>query len=109
MSRKSLAAVTLALATATSTVVVPAPATAASNPIFRAVLQPGADETQAIVSWRTNAHAAAEKLEITGPDGTQTFPAQEKNAGALLYKSNYATATGLKENTTYSYRVGSDE
>ncbi|KXB56676.1 MULTISPECIES: metallophosphoesterase family protein [Corynebacterium] len=109
MSQKSLAAVALALATATSTVVVPAPATAASNPIFRTLLQPGADETQAIVSWRTNAHGAAEKLEVTGPDGTQTFDAQEKNAGALLYKSNYATATGLKENTTYSYRVGSDE
>lgn len=88
-----------------STINAPA-ASAQTNPIFRAILQPGSDESQVIASWRTN-YNGAEVLEISGPEGTMSFPAKEKKTGQLLYRSNFATATGLKENTEYRYRMGS--
>lgn len=97
--------------TLASGAVVPTAAQAQESPIFRQVLQPGADETSVIVSWRTN-HKGEEKLKVypTGQeDQAKEFDAKEKDAGRILYLSNYATATGLAENTEYTYVVGSDE
>ena len=104
-----VAVVTAAALTFTAQIGVPFEASAQTDPTFRMVLQPGSDESSVIVSWRTKGPADKEVLEITGPEGTQTFDAQEKDAGAVAYVSNNATATGLKENTEYTYRVGSDE
>lgn len=114
-SRILPAALACALATTAATattVALPAPAQAASGTIYRQILQPGANESSVIVSWRTHATRAKEFLEVaptSDPGAVQRFPAQEKNAGRILYKSNFATATGLAENTEYTYRVGSDE
>ncbi|WJY90737.1 purple acid phosphatase family protein [Corynebacterium confusum] len=97
--------------TLASGAVVPTTAQAQESPIYRQVLQPGADETSVIVSWRTN-HRGEEKLKVypTGQeDQAKEFDAKEKNAGRILYLSNYATATGLAEDTEYTYVVGSDE
>lgn len=104
-----VAVVTAAALTFTAQIGVPFEASAQTDPTFRMVLQPGSDESSVIVSWRTKGPADKEVLEITGPEGKQTFDAQEKDAGAVAYVSNNATATGLKENTEYTYRVGSDE
>lgn len=91
-----VAVVTAAALTFTSQVSAPVLATAQTSPITRMVLQPGSNENSAIVSWRTQGPADKEVLEVTGPDGTQAFPAKEKDGGAIAYVSNYATATGLK-------------
>lgn len=100
---------TAAALTFTTQTCVPHVAMAQTNPVSRMVLQPGSNESSVTVSWRTRGPADKEVLEVTGPDGTQTFDATEKDAGALAYVSNFATATGLKENTEYTYRVGSDD
>lgn len=110
-SRILPAVLACALAAGAATAV-PASAQLASGPIYRQILQPGASESSVIVSWRTHATRAKEFLEVaptSDPGAVQRFPAQEKNAGRILYKSNFATATGLEENTEYTYRVGSDE
>ena len=104
-----VATMTAAALVFTSQVSVPVLATAQTSPISRMVLQPGSKESSVIVSWRTQGPADKEVLEVTGPDGAQTFEAEEKDGGAIAYVSNYATATGLKENTEYTYRVGSEE
>ncbi|KAA8722413.1 metallophosphoesterase family protein [Corynebacterium phocae] len=109
MSR-ALLPLTVFAACAVGTPTIQAPAVAATTPIYRTILQPGAQESQVIVSWRTRALGAKEVLELTSPTGAlMTFPAAERDAGAVFYKSNFATATGLAENTTYSYRVGSPD
>ena len=104
-----VATMTAAALVFTSQVSVPVLATAQTSPISRMVLQPGSKESSVIVSWRTQGPADKEVLEVTGPGGSQTFEAEEKDGGAIAYVSNYATATGLKENTEYTYRVGSEE
>lgn len=109
-SVKLAAAATAAVLTVGGGISTPSTAVAQAAPIYRAAIQPGQDETQLIATWRTSATSAPEVLELTAADGTTTvFPAQEKDAGKILYKSQFATATGLKPDTEYTYRVGSDE
>ena len=108
-SSRFVASFATALAVGGATAIVPAtPALAADSPIYRTILQPGEDESQVMVTWRTKSKAD-EVLEVTGPEGTTTFHADERDFGALLYKSQFATATDLQPDTEYSYRVGSEE
>ena len=108
-SSRFVASFVTALAVGGAATIVPAtPALAADSPIYRTILQPGEDESQVMVTWRTKSKAD-EVLEVTGPEGTQTFRAEERDYGALLYKSQFATATDLQPDTEYSYRVGSEE
>ena len=87
-SSRFVASFATALAVGGATVLVPAtPALAADTPIYRTILQPGEDESQVMVTWRTRSKAD-EVLEVTGPEGTKTFRADERDYGALLYKSS---------------------
>lgn len=102
-SSRFVASFVTALAVGGATALVPAtPALAADSPIYRTILQPGEDESQVMVTWRTKSKAD-EVLEVTGPEGTKTFRADERDYGALLYKSQFATATDLQPDTEYSY------
>ena len=94
-SSRFVASFATALAVGSAAAIVPAaPALAADAPIYRTILQPGEDESQVMVTWRTKSKAD-EVLEVTGPEGTKTFRADERDYGALLYKSQFATATCL--------------
>lgn len=101
-----------ALIAATSLLLGPVtvPAEAQANPISRVILGAGSDETQHTVSWRTT-FTGAESLQFhaaASPDKVTTVPGAEQDNGALMYRSMEATITGLKPNTDYVYRVGSD-
>ncbi|MEU9757351.1 metallophosphoesterase family protein, partial [Streptomyces althioticus] len=104
---------TMALAGGTA---VPAVA-ADSAGLSGVVLGVGADETQRIVSWYST-EDTAQQLQVAPtaalvagefPAGAATFAA---TGGANITSSGgynrHATVTGLKENTAYSYRVGSE-
>ena len=87
-SSRFVASFVTALAVGGAATIVPAtPALAADSPIYRTILQPGEDESQVMVTWRTKSKAD-EVLEVTGPEGTKTFRAEERDYGALLYKSS---------------------
>ncbi|MEU8629622.1 metallophosphoesterase family protein [Streptomyces sp. NPDC048669] len=79
------------------------------------VLGVGANETQRTVSWYSSADTAqkvqlAPTAQLTGgefPAGSAVFDALgAKNIAASGGYNRSATLTGLKENTAYSYRVG---
>ncbi|MBZ6090500.1 metallophosphoesterase family protein [Streptomyces olivaceus] len=91
-------------------------AAADSATLTGVVLGVGADETQRTVSWYSSADTA-QKIQVT-PTARLTggaFPADAAAFDALGAANTAggghhrnATITGLKENTGYSYRVGSE-
>ncbi len=93
------------------------PAVAADSATFTGiVLGVGADETQRTVSWYSSADTA-QKIQVA-PSARLTdgaFPADASLFDALGAANTstgghnrHSTITGLKENTAYSYRVGSE-
>ena len=57
-SSRFVASFATALAVGGAAVIVPAtPALAADSPIYRPILQPGEDESQVMVTWRTKSKA----------------------------------------------------
>ncbi|MFF4557651.1 fibronectin type III domain-containing protein [Streptomyces sp. NPDC001422] len=81
------------------------------------VLGVGANETQRTVSWYSSADTAQKiQLSPTSQVNVGAFPAGAATFDALGTANistsggfnRHATITGLKENTTYSYRVGTE-
>ncbi|RFA07175.1 metallophosphoesterase [Subtercola boreus] len=81
------------------------------------ILGVGASESQRIVSWYSSADTSQQvQLAPTSaivagafPAGAQTFAAiGAANIATSGGYNRHATITGLSENTTYSYRVGSE-
>ncbi|WP_282946424.1 metallophosphoesterase family protein [Cellulomonas endometrii] len=94
-----------------------APATAADTTYTGLVLGVGADETQRMVTWYTSAdtqqvvQVAPTSSVVAGafPAGSPTYSATgSANIASSGGFNRHATITGLKEHTTYSYRVGSE-
>ncbi|XVV10772.1 fibronectin type III domain-containing protein [Actinoplanes sp. CA-131856] len=94
------------------------PASAADTATLSAIiLGVGADETQRIVTWYSSADTAQQvQLAPTAsivngefPPASATFAAVgAANIATSGGYNRHATITGLKENTQYSYRVGSE-
>ncbi|TVT06560.1 metallophosphoesterase family protein [Amycolatopsis bartoniae] len=114
----SAAAAAVGLAVAfTSGPAVAVAATPAASPVTGIVLGVGAKETQRVVSWYAST-GAAQVVQVVPtsklnhgqfPRGAQTFPA---TVAANVVNGGYnghATIDGLKQNTSYSYRVGSGD
>ena len=112
-----LTAVALAAATTLGGVALAAPATAATTATFTGViLGVGASENQRIVSWYSSADTAQSvQLALTSavandqfPTGAKTFSAQGAANTTTTGFNRHAVITDLEQNTTYSYRVGSE-
>jgi len=117
--RASVLLATIALGTSCAVSGVAAiPAMAAGTATFSGiVLGVGATENQRIVSWYTSAdEAQSVQLAPTSAVVAGQFPANAAtfaaSGSANIVTSGgfnrHATVTGLTENTTYSYRVGSE-
>lgn len=81
-----------------------------ADPVYRAILGVGADETQVNLSWRSE-YSGPESVLIhpsDDPTAERRFHGAESDYGALMYDSHYATVTGLQPSTSYTYRIGSD-
>ena len=63
-SSRFVASFATALAVGGAAIVPATPALAADSPIYRTILQPGEDESQVMVTWRTKSKAD-EVLEVT--------------------------------------------
>jgi hypothetical protein len=100
----------------TSLVTVPTPDVPAAASITDLVLNIGADETQRNFAWATDSGAievvqvakTADLVEGNFPVSTPTFTATSGTSLQAGLKYQQVTATGLVENTAYSYRVGSE-
>lgn len=90
---------------------VPADAqTTANNPITLSHVGVGATDSEMNFSWRTK-YSGQEYVKYypSGqPTADRVIPANEANYGALLYRSNHGTITGLRPGTEYTYQLGSD-
>jgi len=126
--RRAAAATAVTLAAAATLNIAPTDSHAgeAAADVSSIVLQPGSDQTARIVSWyATTAGAQGVQLapssEVTsgqfpttavtipGTVATNASAAASGHAGAATAADNgYAVLPNLKENTQYSYRVGSD-
>ncbi|MEH0148025.1 FN3 domain-containing metallophosphoesterase family protein [Corynebacterium sp. Q4381] len=110
--RFSTRATSVAVVAALTFAAVPAPASADTfNPTFRAITGIGADASQANMTWRSNFRGAeyvriAKEIE---PDQVTVVKANDRDKGAIGYRSLTAVVTGLEPSTSYLYQVGSDE
>ncbi len=112
-----LAALAVGTVLAVGGVVAAAPATAADTTALTGiVLGVGADETQRMVTWYTSTDTAqVVQLAPTSTLANGAFPADatsfaatgSANVASSGGFNRHATLTGLKEDTAYSYRVGS--
>nr|WP_269328130.1 metallophosphoesterase family protein [Kineosporia mesophila] len=113
---RPVAALGLGLVTCVTGFAAPAQAADAAT-LTGVILGVGADETQRMVTWYSSADTvqaaqiapAAQVVNGEFPAGASSFSAV---GGANIATSGgynrHATLTGLAENTTYSYHVGSD-
>ncbi|AWS47947.1 metallophosphoesterase family protein [Streptosporangium sp. 'caverna'] len=82
----------------------------ATAPVTGIILGVGATESQRIVSWYSSV-GTAQTVEVVAISGNSakhivTFPATVAANSVNGGYNGHATITGLKKNTTYSYRVG---
>ena len=101
-----------ALALGLSLVAVPAPVTAApQNPVALSHIGVGETSTDMNFSWRTSYRGEEYvKYYPSGkPAEAKTVVAQEADFGAIAYRSNHATVSGLTPGVEYTYQLGSED
>ena len=121
MNRRLIAmttALAVGLTTATAAPIAVAQEASANTDATDIIISPGSDETRINLAWRTSSlNPSAEFVQwapsaaiVDGafPEDASTSEATRRLGGAADYH-NAATITGLKENTEYSYRLGSDD
>lgn len=100
----------------TSLKTVPTPDAPVAASITDLVLNIGADETTRNLAWATDSGVAevvqlAKKSELVAgafPANAPTFAASSETSNQAGQTARKASITGLVEDTTYSYRVGSE-